>query len=228
MFLYNLDFIAGSKLWLSSSELNSEIPNFTIFRKNRDGGNGGVFIACKSNIQCKHLEIDTECKLGTCEIELPSGLPLVTVSVYWRPYKNLDYMDNLTDTINCIANDHKNSTIWVAGDLNLPNINWTDNTISAANYSLTLCNTFLNLLTNHGLMQMNLQPTRNNHILDIFLTNRPALICNVQVIRGISNHGAVCVECALTVKSVPSFRRKVYLWNKADFTAINELVTCSY
>ena len=28
----------------------------------------------------------------------------------------------------------------------------------------------------------------------------------------------MCVECALTVKSVPSFRR---LWNKADFTAID-------
>ena len=35
----------------------------------------------------------------------------------------------------------------------------------------------------------------------------------------------MCVECALTVKSVPSFRRKVYLWNEADFTVIKELVT---
>ena len=107
--LHNPDFIAGSESWLSSSVLNSEIfpPNFTIFRKDRDGGHGGVFIARKSDIQCKHLEIDTECELVACEIELPSGPPLVIVSVYQPPYNNLDYMDNLTDTINCIANDHK-------------------------------------------------------------------------------------------------------------------------
>jgi len=32
----------------------------------------------------------------------------------------------------------------------------------------------------------------------------------------------VCIECALTVKSVPP---KLYLWNKADFISINHLVT---
>ena len=32
----------------------------------------------------------------------------------------------------------KNSTIWVAGDLNLPNINWTDNTITGTIYSVTI------------------------------------------------------------------------------------------
>ena len=72
---------------------------------------------------------------------------------------------------------------------------------------------------------MNLQPTRHNHILDIFLTNHPALISDVKVIPGISDHEAVCVECDLTVKSVLPVKKKLYLWNKADFTSINHLVT---
>ena len=46
-----------------------------------------------------HLEIDTECELVACEIELPSGPLLVIVSVYQPPYNNLDYMDNLTPSI---------------------------------------------------------------------------------------------------------------------------------
>ena len=72
---------------------------------------------------------------------------------------------------------------------------------------------------------MNLQPTRNNNILDIFLTNHPALVSDIKVIPGISDHEAVCIECPITVKSVPSTKRKLYLYNKADFISINHLVT---
>ena len=92
--------------------------------------------------------------------------------------------------------------------------NWADNTISGNNYSLTLCNTFLDLLTSHGFAQMNLQPTRNNHVLDIFLTNRPALTSDIKVTPGISDHEAVCVECALTVKSISSTKRKTICGTK--------------
>ena len=45
---------------------------------------------------------------------------------------------------------------------------------------------------------MNLQPTRHDHILGIFLTNRPALISGIEVVPGISDHEAVCVTVQLT------------------------------
>ena len=35
----------------------------------------------------------------------------------------------------------------------------------------------------------------------------------------------MCVTCDLTVKSVQPGKRKIYLWNKADFISINQLVT---
>ena len=184
--------------------LNNEVfpPNCTIFRKDRDSGYGGVFIACRSNIQCKPIEIVTECELVACEVQSPQGPPLVIISVYRPPYNDLEYTENLTDSNNFIVSNYKNSTIWFGGDLNLPNINWVDNTIGGNNYPLTLCNTFLDLLTSHGFTQMNLQLTRSNHVLDIFLTNHPALISDIKVIPGISDHEALCVESALTVKSV--------------------------
>jgi len=120
-------------------------------------------------------------------------------------------MENLADSINHIANNYKNSIIWFGGDLNLPNINWADNSIIGTNYSLTLCTVihFFDLLTNHGFTQMNLQPTRHDHILDIFLTNCPALISGIDVFPGISYHEAVCVTCDLTVKSVRPGKRKI-------------------
>jgi len=166
----------GSESWLTNSILNNEVfpPNFTIFRKDRDSGYGGVFIACKSTIQCKPIKVITECELVACEVQVSHGPPLVIISVYRPPYNDQQYMENLTNSINNIAAYYKNSTLWFGGDLNLPNINWADNTISGTNYPITLCNTFLELLTSHGFTQLHLLPTRHGHILDIFLTNCPA------------------------------------------------------
>ena len=60
-------------------------------------------------------------------------------------------------------------------------------------YSLTLCNTFLDFMACHGLEQMNLQPTRFNSILDVFLTKQPLSVSSVKVLPGISDHEAVLI-----------------------------------
>ena len=78
-------------------------------------------LACKSAIQCKPIEISTECELVACEVLSTRGPPLVIISVYRPPYNDHTYMENLADSINHIANNYKNSTIWIGGDLNLPN-----------------------------------------------------------------------------------------------------------
>ena len=77
---HNPDFVVGSESWLTHSILNSEVfpSNFTVFRKDQDGGHGGVFIACRSSIECKSIEIDTECELVACEVVQSSGPSLVT------------------------------------------------------------------------------------------------------------------------------------------------------
>ena len=69
-------------------------------------------------------------------------------------------MENPCDSLNCMITKYNNPTIWLPGDLNLPNINWSNNTVNGNHYLLSLCNVFLNFMTYHGLVQMNLQPTR--------------------------------------------------------------------
>ena len=44
-----------------------------------------------------------------------------------------------------LIHDHPNSTVWVAGDLNLPNVDWKNWTMNANNYPLALCNLFIDL-----------------------------------------------------------------------------------
>ena len=84
--------------------------------------------------------------------------------------------------------------MWIAGDVNLPDIKWSSHCVSGHNYSLNLNNTFLNFLDNNGLTQTVGSPTRGVNILDIFLTNRPSLTISCKRIDGISDHEAVLVK----------------------------------
>ena len=133
-------------------------------------------------------------------------------------------MENLCDSLSRIITKYNNPTVWLAGDLNLPNIDWSNNTVNGNHYPLSLCNVFLDFMTYHGLVQMNLLPTRYNNILDVFLTNQPLTSISVETALGISDHEAVIVKSAISVKNLPVIKRKVYLWHKANFSAIDNLI----
>ena len=117
-----------------------------------------------------------------------------------------------------------NSTIWIAGDLNLHNVNWSDWSVRSCNYSLSLCNLFTDLLISNGFSQLVDTPTRQNNILDIFATNRPSLVTKCGIIPDISDHESVYVEAKLKTVMVHSSPRQVLLWNKTDFQYINDLM----
>ena len=91
--------------------------------------------------------------------------------------------------------------MWVAGDLNLPNVDWKYWTVNANDHPLALCNLFIDLFVTHGVNQLVDSPTRDNNILDIFATNRPSFIVDCKVIPGISDHEAVYVETQLNLMS---------------------------
>ena len=71
---------------------------------------------------------------------------------------------------------------------------------------------------------MNLLPTRYNNILDVFLTNQPLTSIRIETVPGISDHEAVIVKSAISIKNLPAIKRKVYHWHKADFSTINNLI----
>ena len=83
-------------------------------------------------------------------------------------------------------------------------------------------------MTYHEIVQINMQPTRWNNILDVFLTNQPLATTNVETAPGISDHEALIVKSYISVQSSPTIKRKIYLWHKADLSGINNLIVDSY
>ena len=71
--------------------------------------------------------------------------------------------------------------MWITGDFNLPNIDWSLSSVVGSAYPLELGNILIDTFNTFGLIQMVDSPTRGYNILDIFATNRPGLIQKVEV-----------------------------------------------
>ena len=154
---------------------NSEIfcDDYQVFRHDRSDGFGGVFLACNKIYSWK--EIDTSnypCELITSELELSRSESLIVVSVYRAPNTDLRYLELMCHCLNDLADKNPNAVIWFAGDVNLPNINWSNCSILGNNYPSSYCNIILDMFCDAGLTQLVDFPTRNkNNTLDIFATN---------------------------------------------------------
>ena len=132
---------------ISSSEVFP--AGYSVYRQDRADGYGGLFIACRESlISCK-MEINNY-KMVACEIKLLDNSKLIACSIYRPPSSNDDYLANLCEYLESIRASHPNSALWIAGDVNLPDINWQDNCVEGHQYSSNI-NNFLN---NNGLSQI--------------------------------------------------------------------------
>ena len=117
-------------------------------------------------------------------------------------------------------------SVKVLGDFNLPNLPWTDRSPSLkSDSSLTKTyDTFLDLLNDFGFTQMVTSPTRQDNILDLFLTTNPTLVDEVDCRPGLGDHDMVTASCALKPSIQKQKPRKVPLLNKADWPKLKSLM----
>jgi hypothetical protein len=92
-------------------------------------------------------------------------------------------------------------------------------------------------MNDHSLEQMVTKPTRGDRTLDLIFTNSPSSVNKVETMPPIGNadHDIVYAECSLTLKRKKRPRRKVYKYNKANWTnmkndinKITENITSQY
>lgn len=80
---------------------------------------------------------------------------------------------------------------------------------------------FLDLIHDSNLEQIVSFPTRKDHVLDLFMTNRPSLVNRCEPLPGIVDHDIVYID--ITAKINKLTQRKINLWEKADNTKLEEL-----
>ena len=214
----------GCETWLSPSILNSEVlpNNYLVYRNDRIDGYGGVLVGIRDDFISESLHLNTTAEFTAVKVTLVGEAPLIICSAYRPTNRDPDYLKSLCNVIELVNHTYPRSTIWVAGDFNLPDINWDRDTISGNQYPRQLNADFLHTIHNCDMEQIVNCPTRDHNTLDLFITNRPSLVNRCEVLPGISDHDIVYVDSNISAKRQPPIQRKIHLWKRANMDALKE------
>jgi len=111
----------------------------------------------------------------------------------------------------------------IVGDLNCSDIDWSN----LCSPSDGVHDTLLNFTVQQGYSQLVTQPTRDNNILDLVLTNEPVTICDVSVqqLFSTSDHCQVCfkvfVEQSSNEEKDSNGDSYFRCWNAADYDSMS-------
>ena len=181
-----VSFLAITESWLEPymTDAQIQIPGYIVSRCDRKGRGGGVCLYTQEN-----FTISDEWKYddGICQC-LITVMPmnnLCNIVVYRPPDADEISFRNTLRFIREILEqktDHSYQ-ICISGDFNLPCIRWLLNDIQNG-YPTNMASSaedFLRLLSEKMMNQYIVKPTRGSNILDIFCTNDPFLVDNVDV-----------------------------------------------
>lgn len=216
----NPDIIVGCETWLHSGFHEREVlPSGYHFVSRRDRPNshyGGVMIAAKDNITGTDLGIKSTVETCAARFDCPGKQPLIICSLYRPPNSDLQYMEEMCKVITELHKTNQKATIWIAGDANLPDIDWKTNTIPRSQYSRSISQLLLDTVSDIGSEQVVNFPTRDNNTLDLFITNRPSLVEKVKAVPGVSDHDIVFIQAYCSAPRTKPVRRKILLWKQVD------------
>ena len=216
------DFILGceSKLDDSISTYSIFPSNYSVYRKDRNRHGGGVFIAISDLLSVTECpEFITDCELLWCKILLKDAKPLYIGSYYCPPNDKQHGVEGLKQSLGKLQAKYSRSqpSIVITGDFNHPDINW--DTQTTTNPATNACHQkLLDILLENFLFQIVREVTRpaSGNILDLIITSNPALIQNVSIHPGISDHSILTFDLDAKFKTSGKSQRRIYQFNKAD------------
>ena len=119
---------------------------------------------------------------------------------------------------------NSNQTIVLGGDFNLPGIDWDNGVVNPKAAHKSQCELLLSSLDTHALAKIHKEPTREENILDLLLTNKPGLIKSSHSVSGISDHCAVVTELDIDPPYRSTKPRPVHQFKNANWEAIRQQI----
>lgn len=228
--LENPEVVALQETKINENILDNELfPSelgYTIFRKDRIMGGGGVLLAIKSYLDPLQCRIDTSGSESVwAKIQLEGQAHYFCT--YYRPpdqhFSNLSALrEQLTD-VSKLHPTEKQPAIHIMGDFNFRCVDWeTVSNRNGGELSDSEGLVLVDILRDFYLEQLITFPTREDKTLDLLMTNRPGLVSDIRSPAKFSDHDAIScmLSCATSVQR--KTRRKVYLYAKADFEEIRK------
>ena len=169
------DIIIGCETHLDETYTSSEVfpQSYSIIRKDRCCGGGGVFLAISQSIPFLNVSMTTNAEMIWANIFPVHGEPISICSFYRPPDNNGNPMEDLKTALSMVTNVNN---IILAGDFNLPSIIWKDGIGQIGVnpvYGREVNSMFLDIVNEFGLEQQVYECTRENHILDLVFVSQP-------------------------------------------------------
>ena len=226
------DIVIGNETWLHPNILDNEFTpqGYKTIRKDRADGYGGTIILLKNSIISEELETaGADLELCATKVNMERSHPLIICSVYRAPNRDITYQEKLCTCLRSISEANPSAHIWVAGDFNLPDINWNCDSIQGNRNPVKVNEMLLNTVQDLDLDQIVKFPTRKQNTLDLFLTNRPSLVNRCEPIPGISDHDtAIFINIVAKAQLAKPPKRKILIWKRGDFESLRkEIATFS-
>ena len=211
------DAIVGCESGLGAEHKEAEIfPDGykkNIFRKDRNKSGGGVFICVHDKFNTTSVENgENDCELQWAEIQTKSK-SVILGSYYRKPNADIKSLLDLKSSVINVTEKCRDKPLFLAGDFNLPHIDWESNDIIPGGPSAH-SQELLELSEEFGMEQMQTNTTRENNNLDLFFTNHPSLVKSCNTIPGISDHGMVVVDIELKPHYNRPKRREIFTYKK--------------
>ena len=218
-----IDIVCVNETWLNGNIDDSEILNsdYTILRKDRETRGGGVLLAIKSDSfkSVREVHQNQYLEIISAEITTSSNSRLLICSCYRPPNADQNWLNNFNHYLNDVCSCYEN--IILVGDFNMPHISWNspENTTGAIEIS------FLDLMNDYFLSQLNNKPTRRNNVLDLVLTNVPNLVNIHEVLSPteaevFTDHNIILFDVLISPKSPVNMNRTVYDYQRGNFDAL--------
>ena len=220
----HFDIICLSETHLDDTVPDSDftLPNFTLYRKDRNRMGGGVGIFIHDHIPHTRrydLELDSM-EIIWMELSIHNKKHLISCC-YRPPGQSAAQVDMfLTDfqyTIDAATSNIHISSLSILGDFNDRCTSWdSDHTTSEFG------NRFRDLIKNSNLHQLIQDPTRDPYLLDLIITDSPNYFIRCGVLSSISDldHDIIYGDFKFTYTKSTTFKRHIRYYDQGDYISM--------
>lgn len=214
------DVVLLTETWLHADVCDSELYHtsnqYAIYRHDRaHKKGGGVLIAINKTIPS--FLVDTDSALEVVWVACPTLFGKLLMGVCYRPpASDRLFVSDLHKTISRALEQFPTNKIYLFGDFNFPDINWSRLSSSSSESS-----DFIELCLEFNLTQIVTEPTRGTNILDLILTTEPHSISPVVQLDGFSDHNLLQFSINIPRNFAGVERKVIRDYNRANYEQMN-------
>lgn len=233
------DLIMITESWLHDGIFDAELCDgkYIVFRKDRKSLGGGVMILCRPELQARRRaeweSDDPECMWVTLPAKVTGICNDIHIALTYIPPNTTlpSRISSLIVTINDVHEKYPDDLFLVAGDFNLPCIDWTTGEPKIIKKGCidvqSAASDLLSLFSYLGLSQYNTIKNASNNTLDLIFSAFPIDVTksDFTVVPEDLYHPALHVTGTdIFIPLIKPQIRMKYLFKRANYTKLNELL----